>query len=286
MELGVKSRIVNAGKSLTLNENCIAKYVVDHFGEIPEETVTTLAEKTKTSESAIVRFCRKIGFSGFYKLKVTIAQELTRENENLSIPFTLKDSTFKEVAVGYRNLIDDMCTLVNELELEKVVGLLTESRNVHLICSSSFCAVGIDFESRLNSVGINAVNLTDRNRMVYSSLQSTKDDVCVFIVRNIEESVYANILRTYQTNGAKIVLFTQHYSKKNHDYADAVVVIADKIVEKNSALLSDNIMMMLATDAVMNMVLRSDEKYLKMYNKCHALSTGEENRLETVFYSP
>lgn len=282
---GVKARIVNCQSDFTENDNIISQYIFDNFESIPEETVTTLAKKTGTSESAIVRLCRKIGYSGFNRLKTAVTQEQCWINGN-DVSLKLESNVFTEVAVSYRNMIDNLFNLVDVKELETATKLISSANNVYIISSDEFKTVALDLNNRFSTIGIKSSYLEDRTRVSNASIQTGKGDVCVFFVRNIAQSTYSNLVNVFKSNGAKLVLFTLHYSKTNKEVADSSIVVVDKMVTRNSISLSNNVLFLLVVDSLMTMLMRSDEKYVKMYKSCTAMSSELETNLNTVFYSP
>ncbi len=63
------------------NERAIAEAILD----VPEEVVNlssqALAERCNVSQSSVIKFCQKVGFSGFPALKIALSAETAR-NEN------------------------------------------------------------------------------------------------------------------------------------------------------------------------------------------------------------
>lgn len=61
--------INNYFNDLSDSELEISKYILENYTGIPNMSVNELAENNFTSKSSIIRFCQKIGFSGFTELK-------------------------------------------------------------------------------------------------------------------------------------------------------------------------------------------------------------------------
>ncbi|MDJ0917126.1 MAG: MurR/RpiR family transcriptional regulator [Woeseiaceae bacterium] len=82
---GVRSRIVEHAASLSPQQRKIADYCVAHMQEIPFLSVPELAERTGASEATVVRFCQRIGYTGYSDLKMALV-DLIREEMNASSP--------------------------------------------------------------------------------------------------------------------------------------------------------------------------------------------------------
>lgn len=73
---------LNAGlDGMSGNERAIAEVILD----VPEEVVSlssqALAQRCGVSQSSVIKFCQKVGFSGFPALKIALSAETAR-NEN------------------------------------------------------------------------------------------------------------------------------------------------------------------------------------------------------------
>lgn len=54
---------------LSESELALSKYILENYDEIPQMSVNDLAEYNYTSKSSVIRFCQKIGFSGYTEVK-------------------------------------------------------------------------------------------------------------------------------------------------------------------------------------------------------------------------
>src|SRR5688572_13690204 len=57
-------------------ERRIADAIVEHPNVVMSKTITQLAAQAQTSETTVVRFCRRAGFSGYPELRLAVASEL------------------------------------------------------------------------------------------------------------------------------------------------------------------------------------------------------------------
>ena len=87
--LQIKVLYETMGKS----EKRIADWLFEHSGEIIPLSITELAEKSSSSEATIVRFAKRLGFSGYQELKISFAQESGKKliNDDISRDDTCAD---------------------------------------------------------------------------------------------------------------------------------------------------------------------------------------------------
>ena len=62
-------RIRGAYSTLKKAEQRIANAIFQNPEEVINLSVTELAEKSSASESSVVRFCKSLGYKGYYELK-------------------------------------------------------------------------------------------------------------------------------------------------------------------------------------------------------------------------
>lgn len=60
---------------LTKSEKKVADFILNSGKTIIYSTMSDIKKNTKVGDATIIRFCQKIGFSGFSDLKIEIAKE-------------------------------------------------------------------------------------------------------------------------------------------------------------------------------------------------------------------
>ncbi len=77
-------------------EQKIAQHVLNHSQDVLKLPIAKLAMQTGTAESSIIRFCRKLGYSGFSAFKIGLAQSLSQNSkyslDDLTIPLAPMDA--------------------------------------------------------------------------------------------------------------------------------------------------------------------------------------------------
>ena len=75
------------------SEKKVADWLLSHPGEVFPYSITELAELSESSEATIVRFSKRLGFSGYQELKLSLAQE--HENRVVSPTITSTDRCYE-----------------------------------------------------------------------------------------------------------------------------------------------------------------------------------------------
>lgn len=70
---------------LTTSEQKIADYILSDSEEFLKSNAQMIGDLTQTSGATVIRFCKKIGFSGLEQLKVEIAKSSIDSREDKKI---------------------------------------------------------------------------------------------------------------------------------------------------------------------------------------------------------
>lgn len=92
--MSIQSKLIDQ-INFTENEKVIANYILAHKDDVLQMSIQTLALKTYTSTSAIMRLCSRLNLTGFKDFKFRFSQELLRANTDYqdvdpNFPFSKK----------------------------------------------------------------------------------------------------------------------------------------------------------------------------------------------------
>src|SRR3954451_24298324 len=68
--------------ALSPAEQRVAQVVIDEAATAAKLTITELAERAHTSATTVIRFCRAMGFTGYPQLRLTLATEAGRAQDD------------------------------------------------------------------------------------------------------------------------------------------------------------------------------------------------------------
>ncbi len=110
-------------------EKRIADWLIENPGEIISLSIVDLAEKCKCGEATIVRFAKRLGFSGYQELKISLAQEnnSTSVSTNITPDDTIEETYDKVCNEIYCSLEKTKMVLDNNVlaqACEKIVNAI------------------------------------------------------------------------------------------------------------------------------------------------------------------
>lgn len=111
------------------SEKKIAKYIIEHYDEVVEMTVSELAKASSASEASVSCFCRRIGMKGFHQLKISLAKEMAESSRNpVRTTHEISEDTISQSLQNIlANKMDELTrtvSMIDEKELHEVLERL------------------------------------------------------------------------------------------------------------------------------------------------------------------
>lgn len=113
---------------LTKGEATIAKYVTMNLSDVPNHTISHMADKINVSESMITRFCKKLEIGSYNQLRMmakeaTIGTRLHDKTEN---------SSLVEIKEDYINILNKIDTLNQSVDFAEIGSQLRLAKRIIL----------------------------------------------------------------------------------------------------------------------------------------------------------
>lgn len=185
-------------------------------------TMSDIKAKTKVGDATIIRFCQKLGFSGFSDLKIEIAKEDFSQKQEL--PKEAK--YFTEIAVGVKEALNATESLLNEETLADALQLISQSNNIYIFGVGSSGTTSLDLATMFLRVGVKAHAVVDPHiQAQVASLLDEGDTVIVFSLSGKTKDTYDS-MKIAKKNGAKILAITNYLQSPIGRTADFVLQTA------------------------------------------------------------
>lgn len=124
--------------SFTSQEQALANYILEYPECILENNAKELAKITYTSSSTIVRFAKKLGFSGYPALQLQYTKEYTMKNQHQNYTVN-KDTPIKEVVDVVENLyqyvIQETKQMISKDALVRIVNYMLQAKRIDFYAS-------------------------------------------------------------------------------------------------------------------------------------------------------
>ena len=188
---------------LSKTEKKVAEYILNNPSDILPLFISELSETCGVSDASIVRFSKKLGFSGYHQLKIAVAQESGVRAVGANI--TSNDTAY-----------DIYCSL------EKT-KLSLRAEDLQACCDKILCAdkilifglgnsasVAMDASHKLFRLGFNAIAYTDNHMQAIASAHTDEKSVVIGISHSGHSKDVIDSMRVAKSNGATTIALTNH----------------------------------------------------------------------------
>lgn len=142
-------------KELSRSEQKVAHFILDQPLVSLQLNINELGKKCNVSEATIVRMSKHLGYKGFYQMKLSLAQSLTK---NKDADGKLETKVDIETLDGFYEAMNlDLQKIKHNLDgdtINKCVTLIASCNTLHIIASGNTIPIVLDFAFRLSRIGV------------------------------------------------------------------------------------------------------------------------------------
>lgn len=201
--------------NMTKSELVIMNYTLKNLEKVSDLTINDFADNLKMSKSAISRFCKKIGYSGYSQFKYDIRRHLNEiENE------VDEKNSKHTVASIYSNTIKKIDETVSIDIMTKLKSKILESNKIKIFGFSETGLSAQFFSFRLTDHGFDAEAITHPSFFRKKVSLSKKDDILIFFSLSANSDYIKKALQITLENGIPTALVTQNIASKFKDEVD------------------------------------------------------------------
>ena len=230
----------------TTTEEMLADFVLAHPNEVVAMSASQLAKAAHTSNSAIVRFCSKLGIDGYRSFNVTLARELERRSAqridiNPDEPFLDGASTqevLDSVAMLTKQAVDAAHDTVRAQDIRTAARFVRLARRVVIYANGDTRISAIGFSNLMLKLGV-VCSLGDQYGEATSMAYTlSPNDVALFVSYSgglIDASAYSleRELDIVRKSGCKTIFITSDETIEEHaGKADCLIVLPQSETRK------------------------------------------------------
>lgn len=208
--------------SLTKTEKIVADYFLDKKLDVIYQTLTEISNTIDVGESTILRFCQKVGFSGFQEIKLAIAREYTPEETSNEKGF------IHQVTESMCNAIQNTKVLIDENNLQKIIDVISKAKKLFFfgVGASGFAAK--EAQLRFLRIGRESLAVVDSHIQLMTAATCQKGDVVVAISLSGHTIDILESVNIAKRAGATIVAITNYILSPLAEISDHVLLTAGK----------------------------------------------------------
>ena len=246
-------------------EKRIADWLLANPGEILPLSIVDLAEKCGCGEATIVRFARRLGFSGYQELKISLAQETNAStaSTNITVDDTLSEIYDKVCNEIYCSLERTKMALDRDA-LKEACEKISKANKIVIFGLGNSASVALDASHKLLRAGCNAFAYSDNHMQVIVSSHLAPGDVVMAISHSGSSKDIVEALKIAKESGATTIAVTNSGRSPIQKYSDIVLFTASDETKHNILALNSRIAQLSIINAIyFYLVYHRSEKTLE-----------------------
>ena len=206
-------------ETLTKSEKKVADYVLSYGEKLIYATMGDVKMQTGVGDATIIRFCQKIGYSGFSELKIDIAKEDFSHMKEQELVDNLVENASHQLLMA----IDETKHSIEMDQIDEVSRLITQARHVYIYGVGASGQSSLDLERMLIKVGIPSTAIIDSHYQAQSATIVKPEDVVIAFTLSGKTKDTFESVSIAKNKGAKVVVMTSYSLSPIANLADVIL---------------------------------------------------------------
>ena len=194
--------------SLTSTEEKIGQYILAHPKKVIHQSASELAKDINTSPAALIRFSKKVGYSGFTAFKMDLALDQVDQQETFDTLIEKKDSIevmVKKAQASNLKTITETYQLINLEVLNRAIDGLIQARRIYLVGVGGNSLICQDLMHKLSRIDCDVLYYDDFHIALSRLSHITNQDILIAISYSGKTREVVDACQYAKKQGAKII---------------------------------------------------------------------------------
>lgn len=225
--------------NLTKSEQMITRYILDHPMFVIRFSLTQIAKEAKTSNTAIIRLCQKLGYQGFSEFKFSLSRTaLSDTHEGDKEGSRESDDSMRAIVSQYVKYLNQMAAETDMDQIRRIGALICQSPRLAIMGYNRTGFSASQLSYRLSRIGVANHLATDQVVMADYMEIFGPGDVCLIFSISAAKT-YKEIVQRLKKNGATVVLFTMNTASPLKNLCDHYICLPQISYNKRMGFLDD-----------------------------------------------
>lgn len=221
--------------TFTTTEKRIADYLQANFEAAVYMTIEELAKATYTSHSAIIRLCKKLGFTGFKEFRLELGREVHQllaqfdQTIDANFPFSDQDdgaTIAKKMAELSIQAVKKAQLQIEDQPLDTIAEKLTQAKRIFVFAKGDSQITARKFQNKLVKLNKFLILAEEYSDSSWNAANLTKEDCAVFISYSGRIHHYEKIMSHLKHVGIPTLLLTGNEHSEMAKKASMCLVIS------------------------------------------------------------
>ncbi|MFD1175171.1 MurR/RpiR family transcriptional regulator [Paenibacillus puldeungensis] len=189
------------------------RYILNHKNTIPYMTIREFAAKVHSSPTSVLRFCEKIGCSGFVEFKVYFKQMLSNEQQS--------KISYSDDKIGlFQDFLAKVKTPLFTEKLNKAIQMIQQRDKVFCLGAGPTGSIAYYAAAHFSASGLFAAYLDEQVALSATRLSS---DLFILFCVSGESEIFIELVEKIKNSGGQTLLITNSNYSSLAKMADLTV---------------------------------------------------------------
>jgi DNA-binding MurR/RpiR family transcriptional regulator len=241
--------------SLSPAEDRVAEQVLADARAAAGLTISELATAARTSETTVLRFCKRLGLPGYPQLRLALAEESAQprvavaKGTDISAKDTIDDIIAK-VAFADASAVEETAQQLDRTALAAAAAAIAAAKRVDIYGIGASAIVGTDLQQKLHRIGAMAFAWNDPHIALTSATLLAAKDVAIGISHSGTTAETIEALETARRSGATTIAITNFPVSRLAEGADLVLTTAARETSLRSGATASRIAALTVVDCL------------------------------------
>lgn len=255
----------------------IADFIIAHADEVIHMTISEVANRLSVADATIFRFCKRLDFTGFQELKISLAADNTQPMQQIHEEISEQDDVHTIALKVFQSNIqtlENTMALLTQPAIEQATNALNAAKSIYFFGTGGSATIAMDGYHKFMRTGTPSFAFIDSHFQLMAASQLTKQDVAVVISHSGANNDTLQILHTAAEAGATVIAITSFPRSPIAAKANIVLLTSSIETKYRSEALSSRIAQLSLIDALyVNLMVHNKEKSKDVLQKIrHAIA--------------
>ncbi|HMM96218.1 MurR/RpiR family transcriptional regulator [Phycicoccus sp.] len=255
-------RLRGVRPSLSPAEDRVAEQVLADPRAAAGLTISELAVAAATSETTVLRFCKRLGLRGYPQLRLALAEASTggrpaAPTSDISADDTV-DDVIAKVAYADASAVEETAQAIDRTALAATAAAIAGAQRVDVYGIAASALVAMDLQQKLHRIGIVAFAWNDPHIALTSATLLGPGDVAIGISHSGTTTETVEALALARSRGATTVAVTNFPVSRLAEGAEHVLATAARESSLRSGATASRIAALTVVDCLYIAVAQHD----------------------------
>ena len=243
-------------------ERKIADYILENTQNIISDSISELANKCNCGNATIVRFAKRLNFSGYQAMKIGIARELN-STSSIGSEITPEDSCyniFKKRTNDVLVALNNTESVLNEKDIDKVANIIMKAKRIVVFGLGNSAAIAQDAAHKFLRLGFNAQACCDNHMQAIIASHLDRESVALGISHSGSSKDIIQALKLSKIGSATTVCITNYGASPIVDVCDYTLFTKANETSHSILAMSSRIAQLTILDSIYTYIVINTNK--------------------------